>query len=148
MASDERTADLRMDSANLYREEIVSDRGAGTIRVMTPVTRDGAVDPRRKTLYVGEAQILTPVGALPIAFEIAAAVAGRSGGQVRGRRPGGGGAGGERTAADAPRSRFRPGDRGSDAGRRPDSDALSARDGTTSRRARRARRIRAVRRTD
>ena len=72
MALDERTADLRMDSANLYREEIVSDRGAGTIRVMTPVTRDGAVDPRRKTLYVGEAQILTPVGALPIAFEIAA----------------------------------------------------------------------------
>ncbi len=72
MALDERTADLRMDAANLYREEIVSDRGAGTIRVMTPVTRDGAVDPRRKTLYVGEAQILTPVGALPIAFEIAA----------------------------------------------------------------------------
>jgi len=72
MASDQRTADLRMDAANLYREEIVSDRGAGTIRVMTPVTRDGAVDPRRKTLYVGEAQILTPVGALPIAFEIAA----------------------------------------------------------------------------
>jgi len=72
MALDERTADLRMDAANLYREEIVSDRGAGTIRVMTPVTRDGAVDPRRKTLYVGEAQIFTPVGALPIAFEIAA----------------------------------------------------------------------------
>ena len=72
MASDQRTADLRMDAANLYREEIVSDRGAGTIRVMTPVTRDGAVDPSRKTLYVGEAQILTPVGALPIAFEIAA----------------------------------------------------------------------------
>lgn len=72
MALDERTADLRMDAANLYREEIVSDRGAGTIRVMTPVTRDGTVDPRRKTLYVGEAQILTPVGALPIAFEIAA----------------------------------------------------------------------------
>lgn len=72
MALDERTADLRMDAANLYREEIISDRGAGTIRVMTPVTRDGTVDPRRKTIYVGEAQILTPVGALPIAFEIPA----------------------------------------------------------------------------
>jgi len=72
MALNERTADLRMDAANLYREEIISDRGAGTIRVMTPVTRDGTVDPRRKTVYVGEAQILTPVGALPIAFEIAA----------------------------------------------------------------------------
>lgn len=72
MALNERTADLRMDAANLYREEIISDRGAGTIRVMTPVTRDGTVDLRRKTVYVGEAQILTPVGALPIAFEIAA----------------------------------------------------------------------------
>jgi hypothetical protein len=73
MANEQRaTAELRMDPANLYREEIVSSRGAGTLRVMLPITRDGAPDPAREALYVGEAQILTPVGALPVAFEIAA----------------------------------------------------------------------------
>lgn len=71
MASEE-TPELKMDPANLYREEIFTDRKAGTIRVMTPVKRDGSADPARKVLYVGEAQLLTPVGALPLAFQIEA----------------------------------------------------------------------------
>jgi hypothetical protein len=33
---------------------------------------DGSADPGRKTVYVGEAQMLTAVGALPITFEIEA----------------------------------------------------------------------------
>ena len=42
---------------------------------------DGSVDPARKTLFSGEAQMLTSMGALPISFDIeadtrAAAVAG------------------------------------------------------------------------
>ena len=69
MANDD-TAELKMDSANLYREEIFTDRRAGTIRVMTPVKSDGSADPARKVVYVGEAQLLTPVGALPLAFQI------------------------------------------------------------------------------
>jgi hypothetical protein len=78
MALEKRTAELRMDAANLYREEIVTDRRAGTIRVLTPVTREGAIDPGRKVQYIGEAQILTPVGALPVAFEIEAASIGEA----------------------------------------------------------------------
>jgi hypothetical protein len=62
--------ELRMDTAALYREETFTDRRVGIIRVMTPVTRDGSVDLGRKILYVGEAQLLSPVGALPITFEI------------------------------------------------------------------------------
>jgi hypothetical protein len=62
--------ELRMDAAALYREETFTDRRVGIIRVMTPVTRDGSVDLGRKILYVGEAQLLSPVGALPITFEI------------------------------------------------------------------------------
>jgi hypothetical protein len=61
-----------MDAANLYREEVVTDRGVGTIRVLTPVTREGLTDASRKVLYVGETQVLTPAGPLPIAFEIEA----------------------------------------------------------------------------
>lgn len=72
MAEENSTAELRMDPANLYREEIFTDRRAGTIRVMTPVKRDGSDDDSRPVIYVGEAQLMTPVGALPLAFQIEA----------------------------------------------------------------------------
>ncbi|HSF06205.1 MAG TPA: hypothetical protein VLG10_10490 [Methylomirabilota bacterium] len=66
------SAQLKMDPASLYREEVFTDRRIGTIRVLTPVKADGLTDARRPMLYVGEAQMLTPAGALPIAFEIEA----------------------------------------------------------------------------
>jgi hypothetical protein len=34
--------------------------------------KDGVRDPARPVLYAGETQVLTPAGALPIGFEIAA----------------------------------------------------------------------------
>ena len=64
--------ELKMDPANLYREEVFTDRKVGTIRVMTPVKNDGATDAGRKVIYVGETQLMTPVGAIPLAFEIEA----------------------------------------------------------------------------
>jgi len=71
MAADN-APELKMDPANLYREEIFTDRKVGTIRVMTPVKSDGSTDASRKVIYVGETQLMTPVGALPLAFEIEA----------------------------------------------------------------------------
>jgi hypothetical protein len=71
MAADN-APELKMDPANLYREEIFTDRKVGTIRVMTPVKNDGSTDTSRKIIYVGETQLMTPVGALPLAFEIEA----------------------------------------------------------------------------
>jgi hypothetical protein len=62
--------ELRMDATSLYREETYTDRRIGIIRVMTPVKTDGSIDLARKILYVGEAQLLSPMGALPITFEI------------------------------------------------------------------------------
>jgi hypothetical protein len=62
--------DPEMDAAALYREEIVTDRRVGTIRMMTPISVDGRVDDQRPVLFVGEAQMLTSVGPLPISFEI------------------------------------------------------------------------------
>src|SRR5712691_4764647 len=62
--------ELRMDPSSLYREETFTDRRIGVIRMMTPVKTDGAIDLGRKILYVGEAQLLSPVGTLPITFEI------------------------------------------------------------------------------
>lgn len=57
-----------MDAGNLFEEKIVSDRKIGTIRVMTPVKDDGTRDESRKMIFVGEAQIMTHMGALPINF--------------------------------------------------------------------------------
>jgi hypothetical protein len=59
-----------MDANDLYREDMYSDRKVGTIRVLTPVKPDGTPDPARATSYVGQAQIMTPAGALPLSFEI------------------------------------------------------------------------------
>ena len=65
--------DPRMDPASLYREDIVTDRKVGTIRMLTPLKTDGATDAARPVLYMGEAQIMTGAGPLPINFEIEAA---------------------------------------------------------------------------
>lgn len=62
--------EAKMDPASLYREEIITDRKVGTLRVLTPLTTTGATDPARPVLYMGEAQIMTSAGPLPISFEI------------------------------------------------------------------------------
>jgi hypothetical protein len=62
-----------MDAASVYREDVYTDRKVGTIRCLTPVKSDGSADTARGMLFVGEAQILTPMGALPVTFEIEAA---------------------------------------------------------------------------
>ena len=68
----ETTNDIKVDPKQLYLEEIFTDRRVGTIRRLTPVNKDGARDSARAVIYVGETQVLTPAGALPIAFEIGA----------------------------------------------------------------------------
>ena len=70
MAGPTNALDPKMDVNDLYREDMYSDRKVGTIRVLTPVKSDGTPDPARATSYVGQAQIMTPAGALPLSFEI------------------------------------------------------------------------------
>lgn len=64
--------DITMEAGSLYREEIYTDRKIGTIRAMVPVLPSGATDGGRAMVYVGEAQIMTQMGPLPISFEIEA----------------------------------------------------------------------------
>lgn len=73
MAADPRNPEAAMDAASLYREEIVTDRKVGTIRMLVPITTAGVADPSRPTIYAGEAQIMTNMGALPVSFDIDAA---------------------------------------------------------------------------
>ena len=73
MAAQNDLPDVRLDPTAMYREEIFTDRRAGTIRRLTPVTLDGEVDATRPVLFSGQTQLLTPAGVLPLVFEIEAA---------------------------------------------------------------------------
>lgn len=62
-----------MDVSNLYTETIITDRRTGTIRVLEPVLPDGSSDASRPVLFLGETQIMTQMGPLPVSFDIPAA---------------------------------------------------------------------------
>lgn len=64
--------DPQMSADDLYLEEVFTDRRVGTIQRLTPVDGAGLPDPKRHVLYLGQTQILTAAGALPLSFEIAA----------------------------------------------------------------------------
>lgn len=61
---------LSMDGEALYREENFSDRRVGSIQRLTPVTADGEDDDSRRVRYIGQTQVMSPAGALPITFEL------------------------------------------------------------------------------
>ncbi len=69
---DLKSTDLKLDPDKLYLEEVFTDRRIGTLRRLTPVTKDAKTDASRAVVYVGETQIMTPAGSIPIGFEIAA----------------------------------------------------------------------------
>ncbi len=72
MAASPDIPDIKLDPNGLYREEIFTDRKAGTLRRLTPVKLDGTADGTRAVLYSGQTQLLTPAGVLPLAFDIEA----------------------------------------------------------------------------
>lgn len=76
--ADPKSTELKLDPDKLYLEEVLTDRRIGTLRRLTPVTRDGTPDATRAVTYVGETQILTPAGSIPIAFEIEASSLGEA----------------------------------------------------------------------
>ena len=68
--NDERPGDPQMNAAALYREDLFTDQRVGTVRRLTPVTAQGADDPARPTLFIGQATVMTPMGSLPLSFEL------------------------------------------------------------------------------
>jgi hypothetical protein len=73
MAQQPELPEIKLDATSLYREEMFTDRRAGTQRRLTPVTVDGSVDATRAVLFSGQTQLLTPGGVLPLGFDIEAA---------------------------------------------------------------------------
>ena len=72
MAEENREAEFQMDPAQLCKEEVFTDRRVGTITRMTPVQGNGERDESRPLEYIGQTQIMTRAGALPISFPIEA----------------------------------------------------------------------------
>lgn len=72
MAQEPGMPDIQVDRDALYREDMFTDRKAGTIRRLTPVNAEGAPDATRPVLYSGQTQLLTPGGVLPLSFDIEA----------------------------------------------------------------------------
>lgn len=62
--------ELKLEPNELYREETITDRKAGSIRRLTPVNEEGHDDSTRPVLYIGQVQLMTPMGTLPLAFEL------------------------------------------------------------------------------
>lgn len=62
----EGVADFSVDENNLYREDLVTDLKVATIRRMTPIKVDGTVDEGRPVLFVGQTQVLTQAGPIPV----------------------------------------------------------------------------------
>ena len=74
MANEQQGAvrDLKMERDRLYIEEVITDLAAGTIRRMTPLKLDGTPDESRAILYMGQSQVLSAMGPLPVQFELEA----------------------------------------------------------------------------
>jgi len=58
--------EIEFNAQDLWREEVVTDRAVGSIRIMTPITITGETDSDRKIEYHAQTQIMTQGGALPI----------------------------------------------------------------------------------
>lgn len=68
--AEDRNQDPQMDAEGLYQEDNFTDRRVGAIRRLSPVRADGSADPSRPVLFIGQAEIMTNMGPVPISFEI------------------------------------------------------------------------------
>lgn len=65
-------AEISVDTDNLHREEMFTDLQAASIRRLTPVKADGSDDSGRDVIYIGETNLMTQMGPLPVQFPIEA----------------------------------------------------------------------------
>ena len=65
-------SEITVDVDNLHREELFTDLHAASIRRLTPVKTDGSTDSGRDVIYIGETNLMTQMGPLPVQFPIEA----------------------------------------------------------------------------
>ena len=65
--------DLKLDPNNLYQEESFTDLKTGAIRRLVPVKEDGSRDEGRAPVFMGQTQLMSPNGPLPVSCMLDAA---------------------------------------------------------------------------
>ena len=63
---------LSIDTANLFREESITDLKAATVRKMVPIKPDGSDDNDRNVKYIGDTTLMTQMGPIPVQFPLEA----------------------------------------------------------------------------
>jgi len=79
------TEDAGMNPDELYREENYTDQKMGSIRKLIPVCADGSDDSSRPVQFVGSAQVMTPMGAVPLTFVLDGATVGEAAADFAGK---------------------------------------------------------------
>lgn len=64
--NDKQQIDFTMDIDNLYREESIIDLKVGAIRYLVPVKADGTEDESREKKFMGQSQLMSPQGPVPL----------------------------------------------------------------------------------
>lgn len=63
---------MKVDTQNLYREEVFTDLKVASLRRLTPIKLDGSADPSRPMLFLGSTHVMTRAGPMPLEFGIEA----------------------------------------------------------------------------
>ena len=69
-SEEQQLAEIKVDVDNLYREETFTDLRVATVRCLTPVGSDGARDESRPVRFIGETQLMSARGLLPVSAPI------------------------------------------------------------------------------
>ena len=72
MTEEQQEQDISMDSENLFKEEMFTDRKVGTIQRLTRVDSEGNPLAGGEVTYIGQTQLMTRAGPLPLNFELEA----------------------------------------------------------------------------
>ncbi|MDY6906457.1 MAG: cytoplasmic protein [Thermodesulfobacteriota bacterium] len=64
--------DFAVDRDNLYKEESITDLKVAAIRKLVPIKPDGQEDPDREAIFVGNTQLMSPEGPIPLQAKLEA----------------------------------------------------------------------------
>jgi hypothetical protein len=70
MADENMDTEISMDGTSLFKEEMFTDRKVGTIQRLTQVDGEGQPLADGEVLFVGQTQLMTRAGPLPLSFEL------------------------------------------------------------------------------
>jgi hypothetical protein len=66
-------ADMSVDLENLYKEESYTDLKVASVKQLTPIKVDGSRDESRPIMFIGQTQLMSQMGPVPVQCDIEAA---------------------------------------------------------------------------